>query len=108
MAAELRALEELLLTSETRTSRDDLDRLLADDFVEFGSSGGVYTKAEVISAVPLTEPCVDCTISEFRALALAPDAVLVTYRLPGSLRSSVWRRDVGGWRMVFHQGTRTR
>ncbi len=46
---------------------------------------------------------------------LAPDVVLLTYRgnrefagsdtVTHSLRSSIWRRREGTWRVVFQQGT---
>ena len=43
---------------------------------------------------------------------LAPDLGLVTYRVTRngnpdthSLRSLIWRRTDGHWRLLFHQGT---
>ena len=48
-------------------------------------------------------------MEEFRARELAPGCVLATFRVVGdgvrSLRSSIWLRRDGEWRMVFHQGT---
>jgi glyoxylase I family protein len=55
------------------------------------------------------------TIEAFEAKAMARSVVLVTYRAvrfgedgapaARSRRSSLWRREKGEWRMVFHQGT---
>ena len=38
-----------------RTSREQLDQLLADEFMEFGSSGAVYNKRQVIAEL-LADP----------------------------------------------------
>jgi hypothetical protein len=39
------------------------------------------------------------------ARPVADGVVLVSYAVPGSLRSSPWRRGDDGWRVLFHQGT---
>ena len=116
---EIRALEERLLLPDVRTSPDELERLLADDFVEFGASGRAFDRAAIIRALA-TESGFHASISEFRVARLAAGVVLATYRLVAdgspagrrhSLRSSIWvRRDDrpdGVWRLAFHQGTRT-
>lgn len=40
----LRELEERLLQTDVRKSPEELDQLLADDFVEIGSSGRLFNK----------------------------------------------------------------
>ena len=115
-ASLLRGLEEELLQPEARRSVDRLDRLLADEFIEFGSSGGIFDKAQVIEALlaETSDPAAAVCLTEFGARQLAPGVVLVTYRTsrsglnapPGSkLRSSIWKLTEGQWQMVFHQGT---
>ena len=78
----LRALEERLLDPVVRHSLDMLSQLLADDFVEFGRSGKVYNKEQIISRLP-REPPADASpvaeIANFAARPLAPDAMLLTY-----------------------------
>ncbi|HTQ03832.1 MAG TPA: DUF4440 domain-containing protein [Polyangiaceae bacterium] len=101
---EIRDGERQLLTATVRASAEALERLVSDEFVEFGSSGRVYGKAEVIAQM-LAMPNVSVTITDFAVLALSPDVALATYKTPGSLRSSIWRREGAGWRIVFHQGT---
>jgi hypothetical protein len=114
-AEELKRLEEELLRPEVRCSPERMGALLADDFVEFGSSGRMYSKADIL--VTAAQPF-DGRLSllEFTAKALSPSVALVTYRsirrdANGSarqaLRSSIWRRTEKGWRLVFHQGTPT-
>jgi len=101
---EIRELEERLVTPAVRASADALDRLVSDQFVEFGSSGRVYAKHDVIAQM-LAQPSVTVSVTDFHVLALSPDVALATYRTGRSLRSSVWRREGGHWRIVFHQGT---
>ncbi len=112
----LRDLEERLLQPEVRHSPDELDRLLADEFVEFGSSGTVYDKQSIIDSLG-EESGVRITISDFKAISLAADVAFVTYRAVfhsdtsesthHSLRSSLWKLTEGSWQVVFHQGTPT-
>jgi hypothetical protein len=110
LAAELKGLEEELLVPAVRTSAR-LAALLADEFVEFGSSGRVYTKSDLVAALQ-AESSVAQTTSDFKVASLAPDVALLTYKIRRhskperqTLRSSIWRRAKGQWQIVFHQGT---
>ena len=51
LAKQLRNMEEELLSRQVRTSSDRLDVLLAEDFIEFGSSGAIYDKQAIIAAL---------------------------------------------------------
>lgn len=107
------SLEQALHRPEVRRSREAVEGLLADGFVEFGSSGRVYHRAFMINALAPEIPTADSglpKVTDFTARALAPNTVLVTYRSIGSdertvLRSSVWTLNGGNWQMLFHQGT---
>ena len=100
--------------SEIRRSPQELVRLLADDFNEFGGSGRVFNKGQVIDALQ-NQPPVQNWLDEFQVKCLSPDVALVTYRghckfprkkrVSHSLRSSIWRNRDGRWEVVFHQGT---
>ncbi len=112
LVAELKELEELLLVPDVRKSTL-LAELLADEFKEFGSSGRVYTKDDLVAVLQAESPIVQTT-SDFQVTALAPDVALLTYKIHrhselvvDTLRSSMWRRSNGKWQMVFHQGTVT-
>jgi len=48
---EINELEEKLLLPEVRYSKKQLYKLLADEFLEFGKSGRVYTKSQIIEAL---------------------------------------------------------
>jgi hypothetical protein len=110
VARQLQELEESLLDPCVRKS-ERVSQLLAEDFVEFGSSGRVFTREQVVEALR-TEPPVRITAAEFAVRSLGPDTALVTYLAcrqgeppVHTRRSSLWRRRSGQWQMVFHEGT---
>ena len=111
----LRALEASLLTNAVRKDRARVAELLAEEFREFGRSGTVYTKAEILAFLAEEEEIV-VTMEDFRCQPVAEGVALVTYRSEraepagenlAALRSSLWVWRDGRWQMVFHQGTRT-
>ena len=109
-------LENRLVQPEVRHSPEALKELLADEFVEFGSTGRVYDRKAVIEVL-CAEMDIEFTMSDFQTVPLSPTMVLVTYRavctdhrqreVTHSLRSSVWILRDDHWQMVFHQGTVT-
>ena len=109
-------LEERLLHPEVRRSKEDLMTLLADDFIEFGSSGSIFNKQQIVEAL-IQSHTEQMELKDFQAKILAPDVVLTTFRVEkyneprevmrNSLRSSIWKFIEGRWQMVFHQGTPT-
>ncbi|MEH2203937.1 MAG: nuclear transport factor 2 family protein [Nostoc sp.] len=114
-----RELEERLLQPDVRKSAKDIMDLLADEFIEFGSSGRVFNKQQIIESLqnePI-QPLPQRLITEFKTLVLATGVVLVTYRIVRhisdeqpvhSLRSSIWKLNNDRWKMIFHQGTLVR
>jgi glyoxylase I family protein len=112
--AEVETLERRLLDPGVRSSRSSLDELIADEFVEFGRSGKVWTKAAIIEALAQEED-INIEIDSLRSRKIGGNVVLVTYRSrrigavrsADALRSSVWQLQQGRWRIVFHQGTPT-
>lgn len=117
-AATLKRLETRLQIPSVRTSRRQLDQLLADEFLEFGSSGRVYDKRQVIDLL-CTEPTEKqrryATFQKLNVAWLGDDVALITYRSVKTEsdnprrqlanRASIWKRSDGRWRLVFHQGT---
>ena len=110
----LRELEERLLRPDARRSRQALDELLSDDFVEFASDGVAYDKAQVIDALEREVPC-RRSLADFQIVPLAENVILATYSVTrqnvasnevvDSLRSSIWTQRDGRWQLLFHQGT---
>ena len=117
-AATLKRLETRLQLPSVRTSPQQLDQLLADEFLEFGSSGATYDKAQVIKGLladPESQLPRYATMQGVKVLWLAHQVALVTYRSqksrPGGAppqranRSSICKKIDGRWQMLFHQGT---
>lgn len=98
-----------MLEHSTRTSQDYLNHIIADNFIEFGSSGHVWTKDDVLKDLPSENPHL-FKISNFQTMKLAEDLALLTYSLNynnrNTLRSSVWKNYEGTWKILFHQGTK--
>jgi hypothetical protein len=109
----LLAIETRLLQPKVRRSRDAVSEVLADDFVEFGSSGRIYSKQQVLDALRF-EASRTRTLQDYRIVELVPGVCLATYRVvledPAgpdtyTLRSSIWKLADGHWRLLFHQAT---
>ncbi len=75
----IRKLEEQLLQADVRRSRRMLEKLLADEFIEFATDGAAYDKAQVIDALQREGPY-RRSLSAFHISVLADDVLLVTYR----------------------------
>lgn len=112
-------LETTLLKPEIRSSAKDLDLLLADDFMEFGSSGEIYDKKAILERLPKdTEVSpVQFVVSDFQVKELSENIVLATFKTDKissdnsratALRASIWRNTNGNWQMIYHQGTPTK
>jgi len=105
-------LELSLLTPSVRKSTEILDLLLADEFIEFSSSGKVYNKKEILEILPLEKGFSTYSMENFNLVTLSPTVMLVKYTviIDGviSLRSSIWKNNEDRWQMVFHQGTLVR
>lgn len=109
-------LETSLHKKEVRSSRERVNELIADDFVEFGKSGGVFNKQNTLDGLEGEQVDLQIDVSDFNAKELAPSVVLVTYtasmfdsKRPAPMstrRSSIWVERNEKWQMVFHQGTK--
>jgi hypothetical protein len=115
IVSQLLRLEQKLLDPAVRRDRSRVSELLAEDFVEFGSSGRVWTRDRILDLLA-TEEYVPPAIKDFECRQISSEAMLATYRavrvdtLTGTrtvtLRSSIWKMESGAWRILFHQGTR--
>ncbi|MFC8302746.1 RNase H family protein [Specibacter sp. NPDC057265] len=107
--AEVVALERELLDPFVRTDPLRVGELLHPDFEEIGVSGRHWSREEMLAKFRQE----DFTPVDMQVLSLAQldqDAVLLSYRSVASsgssLRSSLWLRHQGQWRLRHHQGTR--
>lgn len=116
---ELRQLEMELHHPGVRLDKARLQALLHAGFHEVGRSGRAYDRPTILRFLAAqgrsAEGPPDVVPDQFAVHVLGPDAALLTYRAAlrqadGSLtrhtlRSSVWRREAGGWQLFYHQGT---
>jgi hypothetical protein len=109
----IRGLELSVLRKNVRGSRDELERILADDFYEVGTSGRLFDKESIIENLT-QESERTLVMQEFIATSLAKGVVLTTYRIirkitdqeqATSRHCSVWKKRDDEWEMLYHQGT---
>lgn len=113
----VRQAEVHLLDSEVRGDRRALEALLHPDFVEFGSSGRVWTRHEIIEELAISPDPGPLVVTEMEVRRVAADCIVVTYRTEPTepsepcehraVRSSWWVLTDLGWQVRFHQGTVT-
>ena len=101
-------LEQELLNPEVRSDYGQLAYLLHPDYAEIGASGRLWGREELIEEL-VDAPELQVRFELVDATAVGPDAIQIVYRTVGAhgsaLRSSLWQRSEGRWRLRFHQGT---
>jgi hypothetical protein len=107
--------EQSLLDPAVRRNAAKVSALLAQDFVEIGASGRMWTREQIIDLLA-SEHFDPPAIENFECRQIAEGVVLATYRAVRteptthsrsvSLRSSLWTNESGVWLLRFHQGTR--
>lgn len=101
-------LERELLSPAVRGDYGQLAYLLHPDYREIGSSGRLWDREELIEEL-VQEPGTRARFELVDATPLQGDLMQIVYRTAGpdgsALRSSLWQRDEGRWRLRFHQGT---
>lgn len=101
-------LERRLLDPAVRADASEVAALLHPQFEEIGSSGRQWDRETVLQLLE-GSPDSTRTIEVISTEQVSVDAVLLVYRSLGDdgaqLRSSLWLRSNGHWRLRFHQGT---
>ena len=110
--AELQRLEESMWQQSHRFDLSFQEARFASDFFEFGRSGRVYYRAQVIrtDSQPINARF---PLANLRFRVLDVHTVQLTYDsaaeydgvMEYARRSSIWYRSSSGWVMRFHQGT---
>lgn len=102
-----------LLKPEIRKSREKLNEILADNFIEYGSSGLIYDKNTILERLP-TEDSPVYTLYDFEFFILSENIVQTRFKTDriningartSSLRNSIWGKINNKWQIFFHQGT---
>lgn len=92
--------------------KENLYTRIHDDFVEYGRSGHIYDKIDVINSFKKIQSDKNIIIRNFQIGELCSDVVLVHYIsfetnvCVSSLRTSIWKKVDGDWKIYFHQGTK--
>ena len=109
---ELIQLEPIFHRPELGTTRNDFERMTEDTFWEVGASGRRYSREYVLDELEKRHSSQSEDVWEtrdFHCLEIALDNYLLTYTLTQGARvtrrSTIWRRTVEGWKIVYHQGT---
>ncbi|MCY6958331.1 nuclear transport factor 2 family protein [Clostridium brassicae] len=111
-------LENDLLKLEVRKSARKINDILANDFIEFTSSGYEYHyKSGDIFQRENDNYELLWQIIDFQIRQLSDDCILAMYKVikhdelnenkKYTLRSSIWKCIDEKWKMIFHQGTYT-
>jgi ribonuclease HI len=101
-------LERELLEPGIRADASRLAAILHTDFEEIGRSGRLWGREAIVQALAEEKPAgVDFEL--LGSDRLSPESILLTIRTTDdrgtALRSSLWLRVNGRWRLRFHQGT---
>jgi hypothetical protein len=108
--ADVLRLERELQSPECRRDHARASALLADDFCEIGASGRVWDRAAALEL--LAAESEDDAVIEIRDLSgrvIGDGFIMVRWDSDRggrrARRTSLWRREPAGWRLVHHQGT---
>ena len=111
----LRGLELALARRDEGAIPGGYEAVLHDSLVEFGSSGRVWTRDEVLEALAAGARTDAVSIEGFDVHVVRPGVFLVMFETvetdPSTgltarrRRSSLWMREGDGFRLRFHQST---
>ena len=108
--AEVLRLERELQTAECRRDRARVSALLAEDFLEVGASGRVWDRSsalELLGAESEDDSVIE--VCDLTGRVIGEGFVMARWDSERggrrARRTSLWRRDPAGWRLVHHQGT---
>lgn len=91
--------------------RENLDARIDDEFFEFGKSGKIYNKLDVIESLSRLDRDRNIEITSFEIKVLEGEVVMTNYISHekdisiSCLRTSIWKKADEKWRLCFHQGT---
>lgn len=106
----LQMLEESLWLEKTRFDLAYMDSVLDETFFEYGRSGRIYTREEIL-AHSYQEIKAKLPLENFQVHDIGENIKQVTYvsevgnaKLRAN-RSSIWVKKLSDWKLLFHQGT---
>jgi ribonuclease HI len=108
------ALERALARRDEAALPGGYRAVLHSAFVEIGSSGRIWSRDEMLTALTWARPTEAIDVEDFIVDEVVPGICLTYYTTRGtrrdgvvvlSRRTSLWIEDEGMWQMRFHQGT---
>lgn len=111
---ELTRLEEGMWTASSRYDPDFQEERFAHDFFEFGRSGRIYSREQIVRIASIENVIrAHFPLDGLSFRLLGEWIVQSTYNshveydgiIEHARRSSIWVREAGVWKMKFHQGT---
>jgi hypothetical protein len=110
--AQLIELEESMWRARTRFDLAFMEKTLAPDFVEFGRSGRVWSREQILDMAG-REIEAALPLPNLQIRPLPAGTVQITYdsqvtydgAVERAHRCSIWSRTADGWALRFHQGT---
>jgi len=109
---ELMQREPIFHRAQFGSRRVDFENMTDPYFWEVGASGRRYSRRYVLDVLEEGLRGIGEDLWEtrdFHCLQIASDNYLLTYTLQQGARvtrrSSIWRRTMSGWKILYHQGT---
>ena len=98
------------MEKDTRKNKNELEKLISKDFIEYGSSGLIYSYDETINGLLNETEEKIYKIIKMETKIISKNIVMVLYIIDinGNIsnRSSIWKKENNEWKIIFHQGTK--
>lgn len=103
-------LETSLFKEKFLSNKDYLEKVLHNDYIEYGKSGLIYNKKETIESLYRMKDR-NITISKFTSKKIDEKTYIIHYISTHEndinvLRTSIWINESNKWKLYFHQGTK--
>ncbi|MGN1372051.1 MAG: DUF4440 domain-containing protein [Candidatus Coprovivens sp.] len=102
-------LEKSLFKKEYLNDREYLDRIFHDDYMEYGKSGLIYYKKEIVDSLFGSEnrniEIKDLTVKRLSDMYYLIHYISIEGEAFETLRTSIWVDTGDECKLLFHQGT---
>lgn len=105
--------EKIFFKKEFCGNLQNLEDRIHHEFIEFGKSGQIYNKNEIIKHLNKLDSDRNIHILNFKIKELRNNLIMANYISYENetelmaLRTSIWIKDKIHWKLYFHQGTET-
>ena len=110
----IKELELKLLDKNVRTNKNELVKIISEEYIEYGSSGRISSYSDVVNSLLNEKEKLNYKIIEMNIKILSENIILILYIIEmgeennkiKSNRSSIWKKEEDNWKIIFHQGTK--